>query len=140
MRFMLTFILLLMSSCTVLNNSQGGAEVQRLIKNNWFLKQFSNKSILKEVEINLTINRDGKIGGNGGANNYFAHWQFQGYNIKSSRISATKRYRLQPQGVMKQEEEYFKALSNTNRWAIVDGDLYLYQSDVVLLIFSSGLE
>jgi len=55
--------------------------------------------------------------------------------IKSSKMSSTKRFRMEPQGVMKQEQLYLQKLSEVTQFNILNDRLLLFEDDRKILSF-----
>jgi len=139
LRSLLIVTILFLCSCKTINKPIGMDDISNIVNINWILMSISGEAVLEGVEIRLKISDEGKINGNAGANSYYSHWQLNGYVIKSDRISATKKFRLKPQGVMGQETTYLKYLSNVTGWNIIDGDLFLYNGDKIILKYYPAL-
>jgi hypothetical protein len=73
--------------------------------------------VLAGSTITLTLDRDGKLSGNGGCNGYSGSWTAPGpQRISVGDIASTDMACGEPDGVMAQEYAYLSGLAETATW------------------------
>lgn len=135
MRFSIIVIIILLSSCQKTDQQSRVIVLSDLVGKNWIAYNIAGKDVLKGTKISLSVSESGRINGNSGANHYFGHWKIQETMIKSSKMSSTKRFRMEPQGVMKQEQLYLQKLSEVTQFNILNDRLLLFEDDRKILSF-----
>ncbi len=104
----------------------------------WLLESYgepeSLQTVLEGTEITAIFDSDeGQVTGNAGANNYFGSFQINKDKISIQQIGHTEMYRLDPEGVMEQEQQYLKALQSAKSYEIEDGKLQITSANQVLV-------
>ena len=86
------------------------------------------------TNITAVFNEDGTLSGNAGCNNYTTSYQIDGDNITIGSAATTRMLCPEPEGIMEQEQEYFRALATVYTFNISDNQLRLQNGfgDVVL--------
>ncbi|MFC1910607.1 META domain-containing protein [Chloroflexota bacterium] len=90
----------------------------------WILQSYGSdtnpKSVIEGTEITALFNSEKhQVAGSAGANSYFGGYQLVNYSMISiGQIGQTEMYRLDPPGVMDQEQEYLKILQNAESYKI----------------------
>ena len=75
-----------------------------------------------------------KISGNAGCNSFFGSYSVRSNSIKFSKIGTTKMFCTKP-GVMKDENEFIRALSAATRYAVTRKTLSIYEGRKKILEF-----
>ncbi len=135
-------ILLMLSSCTVKKvASSEDLDYQTLIVNKWVLRD--NNETLKnysgeDISLAFKMNEGQQAFGFASCNNYKADISQidDSGNLVFGLFSATKRYCPD----MKIETNYLDMLGHVNRYAIVNGNLFLYKDQLLLLTFNPLIE
>ncbi len=110
----------------------------------WILESYgepeSLQTVLDGTEITaLFDSAEGQISGSAGANHYFGDYQISKNKLSIREIAHTEMYRLDPEGVMEQEEYYLKTLQAVESYKIEDGKLQI-TSGTKILIFRDSEE
>ncbi len=126
-------MMLFLSGCAMQSKHTDSLTISDLVNNQWILQHLSDEPVIKDTKITLSVSRNGKIRGHSGVNNYFGSWQLDGQKVKSSRMSATKKFALDPKGIMEQEQRYLGFLSKVTRWDLVGDELHLYVDNKVTI-------
>jgi putative lipoprotein len=93
----------------------------------WIADSISGIPTAEGVETTISFQAEGKVGGSAGCNSFFGSWAAEGNAITFGHVGATKMMCPPPQ--MDQEDRFFAALGQAERFEIRDG---------ALLIFSTG--
>jgi heat shock protein HslJ len=78
--------------------------------------------VLAETHLSIRFSADGKISGSAGCNDYTGPYSSSGQSLTIGETAATRKTCAQPEGVMKQERLFLKAVGMITL-ARVDGDL-----------------
>jgi heat shock protein HslJ len=102
------------------------AESQELANTEWTVIAYNAGTnavvgVLAETHLSIRFSADAKMSGSAGCNDYTGSYSFSGQNLTIGGTAATRRTCAQPEGVMKQERLFLKALSMV-AFARVDGD------------------
>ncbi len=108
----------------------------------WLLESYgepeSLQTVLEGTEITaLFDSTEGQVTGSAGANNYFGAYQISKNKLSIQEIAHTEMYRLDPEGVMEQEDYYLKTLQAAESYKIEDGKLQITSANQVLIFTSS---
>ncbi|MDG4551521.1 MAG: META domain-containing protein [Candidatus Contendobacter sp.] len=97
-------------------------------------------SLIDGSEITATFGADGVLSGSAGCNHYRAAYVTQGSSITIQAPAATRKTCPRPDGVMRQESEYLKALPTAATYAIQGRQLELRTAEdaLVALLQASG--
>ncbi|MFZ1643316.1 MAG: META domain-containing protein [Candidatus Contendobacter sp.] len=97
-------------------------------------------SLIDGSEITATFGTDGVLSGSAGCNHYRAAYVTQGSSITIQAPAATRKTCPRPDGVMRQESEYLKALTTAATYAIQGRQLELRTAEdaLVALFQASG--
>lgn len=106
----------------------------------WVLLRYGEQGKLQAVlagtEITATFNSQGsQVKGSGGANTYFGDYKATKNELSISNLAWTEMFRLDPEGVMEQEQQYLSALQAAESYTIEDGELRISCSGNRVLIF-----
>ncbi|MDD1706867.1 MAG: META domain-containing protein [Methanoregulaceae archaeon] len=97
-------------------------------------------SVPSATDIALVFEKDGKLTGNAGCNDYFGDYSLDGGLITISSLASAEKYCPSPEGVMDLEQHYLALLQQTTRYNIDGDELVLSYYDVKrLLIFRKGV-
>lgn len=98
---------LIVTSCSANNQKYKTEKVSILqtIQN----KNYVLKNTLKDSEITLVFQKDNKIIGKSGVNNYFGNYKLNGNLLEISQCATTRM--AGPTDLMKQEQDFLKKLS-----------------------------
>jgi heat shock protein HslJ len=78
-------------------------------------------SVIVGSELTADFKADGSLGGSAGCNVYAATYTTSGKSIKIDQAATTRKMCAQPEGLMKQEAQYLKALSTAATYRL-DGN------------------
>lgn len=101
------------------------AQSTSLVGSTWEVVALNNgrgavTGLKSDTTLTMVFSADGKVSGSGGCNNYHATWTQEGSSMRFSPAASTRR--LCPgEGVMEQEQEFFKAMQ-TVATVRFDGD------------------
>lgn len=79
-------------------------------------------SVLAETHLSIHFTADGKISGSAGCNDYTGPYSSSGESLTIGETAVTREMCAQPEGVMKQERLFLRALAMVG-FARMDGDL-----------------
>ncbi len=104
----------------------------------WVLESYgeaeSLQTVLAGTEITALFDSgEGQISGSAGANNYFGGYQISKNKLSIQEIAHTEMYRLDPEGVMEQEDDYLKTLQGAESYEISVGKLQITSGNQVLI-------
>ncbi len=110
----------------------------------WVLESYgepeSLQTVLEGTEITaLFDSATSQISGSAGANHYSGVYQISKDKLSIQEITHTEMYRLDPEGVMEQEDYYLKALQAAESYEISVGKLSI-TTDTKVLIFKDSEE
>jgi len=102
------------------------AQSQDLAGTSWTVTGLNNGqqavvSPLLDTQLTLNFDREGKVSGSAGCNQYFASYQTKGQSITISQAGMTEMYCNNPQGIMDQESQFLAALQTAATYR-VDGN------------------
>ena len=108
----------------------------------WILESYgaaeSLQTVLAGTEITAIFDSaEGIVSGSAGANSYSATYQINEDKLSIQAITHTEMYRLDPEGVMEQEDYYLKTLQDAESYEISVGKLQITSADQVLIFRSS---
>ncbi len=108
----------------------------------WILEFYgepeSLQTVLEGTEITaLFDSAEGQVTGSAGANNYSGAYQISKNKLSIQEIAHTEMYRLDPEGIMEQEEQYLRALTAAESYEISVGKLQITSGNQVLIFRGS---
>jgi len=96
-------------------------------------------SLIDGSEITATFGADGLLSGSAGCNHYRAAYVTEGSSITIQAPVATRKACSNPDGVMRQESEYLKALTTAATYAIQGRQLELRTAeDALVALFQAN--
>ncbi|MFC1933330.1 META domain-containing protein [Chloroflexota bacterium] len=109
----------------------------------WKLMSYGEERSLQDVlgGTEITATFDGtkdEVRGSAGANTYSGSYKIEENEISILKLSWTEMYRLDPPGVMEQEEEYLKALKATESFVIQNGTLKITSGELILIYYEEN--
>lgn len=97
----------------------------QVIGQKWILQAYgqigSEEKIILKTEITLQFMAD-RISGSGGCNRYFSSYKETQGKLFIQPVASTKMFCAIPEGTMRQEQEYFKALQTVTKHHILDNE------------------
>ncbi len=104
----------------------------------WILESYGEQgdlqAVLEGTEITAIFDSaEGQITGSAGANHYFGAYQISKNKLSIQEIAHTEMYRLDPEGVMEQEDYYLKTLQAAESYEISVGKLQITSGNQVLI-------
>ncbi len=122
------FVAFTVVSCSTMTGSKKGSAQENIANTQWIL---SDNVKGKTPTLNI---ESGRITGSGGCNNYFGELSldptagnFSAKNIGSTRMACDN---------MNVEDNFFKMLSETNKYVVSGTTLELYKDNLLLLKFN----
>ena len=108
----------------------------------WILESYGEQgdlqAVLEGTEITAIFDSaEGQISGSAGANNYSGAYQISKNKLSIQEIAHTEMYRLDPEGVMEQEDYYLKTLQAAESYEISVGKLQITSGNQVLIFRGS---
>ena len=108
----------------------------------WILESYGEQgdlqAVLEGTEITAIFDSaKGQISGSAGANNYSGAYQISKNKLSIQEITHTEMYRLDPEGVMEQEDYYLKTLQAAESYEISVGKLQITSGNQVLIFRSN---
>jgi heat shock protein HslJ len=91
-------------------------------------------SILIDSTLTANFSTDGKLSGSAGCNNYTAHYEVSGKNIKIGSVASTRKMCAKPDGVMQQEAWFLQALVTVASYQFESNHLELRTADNALAV------
>lgn len=87
-------------------------------------------SSINTERMSMTFSKDGRVTGNAGCNRFFATYTHNPRNnsIAISQIGATKMFCQQPEGVMREEAQFLKALASAKTYRRSGATLELFNT------------
>ena len=99
--------------------------ITQVIGRKWILQAYgqigSEEKIIPKTEITLQFMTD-RISGSGGCNRYFSSYKETEGKLSIQPGASTKMFCAIPEGTMRQEQEYFKALQTVTKYHILDNE------------------
>ncbi len=135
MRHLVLLPLFLLMACSSSNLSQSelAVNLSDLLSKQWMVISVNGKLLLKNTAISFTVSENGKVSGNAGVNNYFGQWKIKEGKITSSKMASTKKFGIEPKGIMQQEQQFLTKLPTITHW-YVDGEvLQLFDDNRVVI-------
>jgi heat shock protein HslJ len=125
-------VLLAAGACS---STQGTSGLENTV---WKLESYGEEGSLRRVldgtEITATFDGDkDQVHGSAGANTYSGRYEIGGNMLSILELVWTEMYRLDPPGVMEQEEQYLKAFKAAESFEIQDGELKITSGKQLLL-------
>ncbi|MFC1874420.1 DUF4382 domain-containing protein [Chloroflexota bacterium] len=105
----------------------------------WILQSYGDpanpNAVLEETLIFAEFDEStGQVTGNAGANSYFGSYNLEGENLTiPGPIGATEMYRMDPEGVMDQEQEYLSLLQQSETYSIIGDQLSIACGNQILI-------
>jgi heat shock protein HslJ len=121
-------------------NSQKTIEISenkalKMFNNQWIIEHFNNPERIvksKNCYINIDLNT-GSFNGSDGCNNINGRLKINGNSISFDNIISTKMACEK----MEQSNVFMKNLSDTNKYKIIGGELFLYKNELLLMTLES---
>jgi len=101
----------------------------------WVLAAYRKTAPIPGTEITAAF-RGGQVTGNAGCNSYFGSYEAQGGEISVGAVGSTEMACMDPEGVMEQELEYLKHLSDAQTYQIEGDRLTIYWDNHEALTFA----
>jgi len=99
--------------------------------------------LIQGTRISADFGKEGRVTGSAGCNGYFAHFETSGETIRVGPPAATRKYCIDPRGLMEQEMLYLQSLHTATTFRIEGDQLTLRRADgavaVILLREQSEL-
>ena len=112
-----------------------------LVGTNWTLDSFYSadavSSVISGTAITAVFDKDGRVSGSAGCNNYFASYSVIGSSLSISSTGSTKMYCTGP-GVMMQEDTYLASLKRAATFTINGARLTLADEKGASLLSFTG--
>ncbi len=103
-----------------------------LTNTQWALRSFGaaggESPVVEGTAITLKFDADGRAGGSGGCNFYASDYEVRDDRLTFRQIISTKKACVE-QGVLQQEQRYFRALESAGRFELTDGQLTIFYDD-----------
>lgn len=104
----------------------------------WTLESYGEpgnlQTVLEGTEITaLFDSTEGLVRGSAGVNSYSGSYQISKSEVSIQQIAWTEMYRLDPEGVMEQEQQYLKALQAAESFQIQGGKLQINFGGQILI-------
>lgn len=132
MVFLMIGVLLTAGACSLTEGTSG------LENKIWKLESYGEEGSLRKVlegtEITATFDGDkDQVHGSAGANTYSGSYKIDGNKLSILELAWTEMYRLDPPGVMEQEEQYLKAFRAAESFVIQDSKLKITADELILI-------
>ena len=133
-------IIALLIAAGACSSTQGTAGLEN---KTWKLKSHGEEGSLQDVlegtEITATFDgtRD-QVRGSTGANTYSGSYKINEKKLTILELSWTEMYRMDPPGVMEQEEQYLKALKAAESFVIQNGTLGITSGKLILIYYEEN--
>ena len=119
------------------------AASESLTGTTWILDSYHENeavvSVITGTEISLSLDKDGKISGLAGCNNYFGAYETDGAALSFKQVGATLMYCDEPEGLMAQETTYLSLLETAASYGITEDQLTVKNaSGAVILTFTAA--
>jgi heat shock protein HslJ len=116
-----------MGSGPVQDAAANPSEWNRVAEQKWLVQEFEGRPVLDGTAITIVFDRDSRLSGNAGTNNYRGTYKRTGANgLAVSILGATKMYIDLPPGRMQQETKYLDTLKSVERFTLEDDELTLW--------------
>ncbi len=134
----LVLVVVGLAGCSPDNTAAGGLE-----NITWILESYGEQgdlqAVLEGTEITAIFDSaEDEVSGSAGANYYFGSYQINKNGLSIEEIAHTEMYRLDPEGIMEQEEYYLQALQAAESYKIEDSKLQITSGNQVLIYRDSG--
>ena len=93
----------------------------------WHLTAIGGEDVAGEARATLSIGEDGRVGGSGGCNRYFAQAEIAGDKLEISAIASTRM--ACPPPISDAETAYFAALGSARTFAVAGKSLVFIDKD-----------
>lgn len=125
------------------DSTQGTSDFENKV---WKLESYGEQgsliNVLEDTEITVTFD-SGKdqVQGSSGANIYSGSYKIEGNKLSISELVWTEMYRMEPPGVMEQEEQYLNAFNAAESLVIQNDKLKITTGKFTLIYFleNSGI-
>lgn len=132
MIFLMIGVLLTAGACS-LTEATSGLE-NKIWKLESYGEEGSLRKVLEGTEITATFDGDkDQVHGSAGANTYSGSYKIDGNKLSILELAWTEMYRLDPPGVMEQEEQYLKAFRAAESFVIQDSKLKITADELILI-------
>ena len=140
-----SLLLLTVSACSpALNSNTSSVKLDDGI---WILQTYGDpanpKTVLEGTLIFAEFDEStGQVTGNAGANSYFGGYEVGDTTLTiPGPIGATEMYRMEPEGVMDQEQEYLSLLQQSETYLIIGEQLSVTCGNQILNFqYTTGLK
>ena len=122
-------------SCTVV----GIPSADELDGKKWKLLYIRKSTPLPGRDFTIEF-RDGQVRGSSGCNTYFGSYQLNGTEISFSQLTYTEMACMDPEGIMRQEQEYLAFLSEVVAFSLENDQLILRKAGQDQLTFVPVLQ
>lgn len=109
------------------------ASIQDLYGKTWVAEYILDKPVIDASRSSIEFRPDGKVGGLGGCNNYFANYEVKNGKLKIGPAGATMK--MCPEALMDQERRFMAALSKITGYYLENGGLNLTTDDGKKVVF-----
>jgi len=120
-------------SSSNLTQLEPDVNLSALVAKQWIVISVNGKHLLNDTVISFSVSEKGKVKGNAGVNNYVGQWEITKEQITSSKMASTKKFGIEPKGIMQQEERFLRSISMITRWQVDGGELQLFDSNEVVI-------
>lgn len=132
MIFLMIGVLLTAGACS-LTKATSGLE-NKIWKLESYGEEGSLRKVLEGTEITATFDGDkDQVHGSAGANTYSGSYKIDGNKLSILELAWTEMYRLDPPGVMEQEEQYLKTFRAAESFVIQDSKLKITADELILI-------
>jgi len=140
MTLIVSLFSLLLAGCAGTNPAYEQTVASDLENKTWILESYGNpdnlQTVLKGTEVTaLFDSSEGQVSGSAGANHYFGDYSLRNGEISIQQMAHTEMYRLDPEGVMEQEQNYLSILQSAENYQ-TNNDTLQINSDGQVLIFT----
>ncbi|MFC2059291.1 META domain-containing protein [Chloroflexota bacterium] len=140
----LAMLALMLVACAETASTPGPTQTGELENTTWLLESYGEQGDLKPVlegtEITAIFDSSKRqVHGFSGANTYSGSYDIDGSKLSILELAWTEMYRLDPEGVMEQEDQYLKAFKAAESFQVQDGTLQINSGNQILLYTDSGL-
>ncbi len=94
-------------------NGCGGDPVDLLVGTEWVVEDIGGGGIIDRSHLTLVFDRNGRVSGSGGCNNFNAGFSMSGEGVSFGSAAATMK--ACSEALMKQERRFFEALAKVSR-------------------------
>jgi len=136
-------IAVMLSIFTIIGLAACGAPNTMLEDTKWFLRTYGEQdnltAIIEGTEITAMFNSaEGKVGGSGGCNTYFARYEVEGSTLSIIEMAFTEMACISPNGVMEQEQEFLLLFASAQSFQANDTTLTIFCSGGQQLYFTTA--